>query len=390
MRICMIAYTHYATDSRVRREAEALASRGDLVDVVSLRKPREETIRKLVGVRVLQIWPGRYRGSSSVMYLASYAGFFVIASICTAVLHLRHRYQIVQVHTMPDFIVFAAVIPKILGAKIVLDVHDLMPELYQSKFGLDERHWLIRLIRWSERQSVRFAHKAIAVNETHLQTLIGHGTPGDKFTIVLNLPDPGLFSGSDTARNGGHRGFRVMYHGTIAARHGLAVAMHAVAVVSREIKDLTFQIVGEGDAIPELTELVNELNLMDCVEFKGAVALEKLAPLILEADIGVVPLLCDEFTRNMLPVKLLEYVALGLPVVCSKTETIAAYFDDSMLQYFAPGDADGLAEGILALYRSPTRRNQLAENARQFNREHNWATEKLNYCHLIDQLANEA
>jgi len=387
MRICMIAYTHYPSDSRVRREAEALASRGDAVDVLSLRKPGEKAIDRLAGVRVLQVWAGRYRGSNPVIYLASYFAFFTLAMIYATVLQLRHHYQIVQIHTMPDFMVFAAIVPKVLGAKVILDVHDLMPELYQSKFGLGEQHWLIRLILWTERQSVRFADRAIAVNRTHLQTLIDHGNPGRKFVIILNVPDPGLFRESALARSNGHRGFRVMYHGTVAVRHGLAVALHAIAAVKDEIEGLTFRIVGEGDALADLVKLASELKLTESVEFRGAVPLEHLAPLILEADIGVVPLLSDQFTRNMLPVKLLEYVALGLPVICSRTDTIAYYFDDSMVQFCSPGNVGQLAEAILSLYRSQSKRAQLAMEAGQFNRKHNWAAEKLRYCQLIDELA---
>ena len=94
---------------------------------------------------------------------------------------------------MPDFLVFSALGPKLLGAKVILDVHDLMPELYASKFGLPESHWIIRALKWVERLSVRFADAAVAVHQPHLDALVAHGNPADKFTIVMNLPDPDMF-----------------------------------------------------------------------------------------------------------------------------------------------------------------------------------------------------
>ncbi|HUV67648.1 MAG TPA: glycosyltransferase family 4 protein [Sedimentisphaerales bacterium] len=386
-RICMVAYTHYPTDSRVRREAEALVDRGDSVDVICLGKNNDERVRVLNGVRLIQLSVVRYRGSSAIMYLVNYFLFFTSASISLTHLHLKNRYQIIQVHTMPDFMVFVAMIPKLLGAHVILDVHDLMPELYQSKFGLDETHWLIRLITWMERCSIGFADKAIAVHTPHLDTLICHGNPAGKFIILLNLPDPKIFANRSRVNCRNDSGFKLIYHGMVAERHGLKVAVWAVSRVRRDIQGLEFKIVGEGDGIPGLIELVNELGLTDCIEIsKGYVPMEELVPIILDADVGIVPILNDAFTRYMLPVKLLEYIALGKPVICSRTATIEAYFDDSMVQYSRCGDAAELAEHIRVLYCNPDKREQLRANADKFNREYNWERQKQFYYELVDGL----
>jgi glycosyltransferase involved in cell wall biosynthesis len=389
-RICMVAYTYYPTDSRVRREAEALVDRGDTVDVISLRKMGQDMVRSLHGVRVIQLLVGRYRGPSASMYLVSYCLFFMVASVRLALLHLTNPYQIIQVHTMPDFMVFVAMIPKLLGAKVLLDVHDLMPELYQSKFGLPEIHWLIRFITWVERRSIGFAHRAIAVHKPHLEALVRHGNPAEKFIILLNLPDPKLLATNrPLADSRKDSSFKVIYHGMVAERHGLKVALRAIASLREEIKGLSLVIAGEGDGLPSLIELVKELELTDCVELKGFVPLEDLAPTILDADVGIVPILLDDFTKYMLPVKLLEYVALGKPTICSRTETIEAYFDDSMVLYFTPGNAEELANNIRLLHRDPDRRERLSANADRFNQEHTWEREKRIYYELIDDLVGE-
>ena len=388
-RICMVAYTAYTKDTRVRREAEALVDRGDVVDVICLREKGEE-IRRFNGVSLFQVRTGRYRGSSATKYLAKYFQFFVAASLRLAFLHLKKPYEIIQVHTMPDFMVFTAIIPKLLGAKVILDVHDLMPELYQSKYGLYKSHWLIRFITWMERRSVGFAHRAIAVHKPHLDALLGHGNPAGKFIVLLNLPDPKIFSNRTGAGSASDNSFRLIYHGTLAKRHGLRVALRALPHVKKEIKDLNFQIVGVGDDLPYLIDLVGELDLTDCVSISdGWLPKEELVPVILNADMGIVPTLNDDFTKYMLPTKLLEYVALGIPVICSRTQTVEAYFDDSMIQYVEPADANDLAERILDLYRNPGKRGMLTANAERFNRDYSWEVHKQRYYRLIDDLRRQ-
>jgi glycosyltransferase involved in cell wall biosynthesis len=282
--------------------------------------------------------------------------------------------------------VFVALVPKLLGAKVVLDVHDLMPELYQSKFGLPETHWLIRFITWTERRSVKFADKAIAVHQPHLDVLVRHGNLADKFIVLLNLPDPRIFGAQARVGSRNGPGFELIYHGTVSERHGLGVAVQAVSIARDEIPGLRLRIIGAGDAMQDLTALVGRLGVTDCVCLEGAVPLEALPGAIGDADVGIVPLLYDDFTRIMLPAKLLEYVALGKPVICSRTSTIEAYFDDSMVLYVTSGDAKELAEGIRFLYEHPEKREQLIASADRFNREYDWQRQKQLYYSLLDDL----
>jgi len=389
VRVCMVAYTHYPTDSRVRREAEALIERGDTVDVICLGNKGEENPEYFNGVRMIKIEIGRYRGSNPITYLASYLQFFFITLFRLANLHLKNGYQVIQVHTMPDFMVFTAIFPKLRGAKVLLDVHDLMPELYQSKFGYNAKHPIIRFISWMECQSIAFANQAISVHKPHLAALCSHGNPAEKFTILLNLPDMKIFSQSNASQPQTDSKLQLIYHGTVAKRNGLEIAIRAVLILKGDLKNLSLRIIGDGDDILRLIALVNELQLQDIVKIdKGMVPLEQLVPIIQNADVGIVPILYDEFTKYMLPVKLLEYVALGKPVICSRTETIEAYFDNSMVQFSPPGNILELADAIRFLYENLKRREELITNADKFNQDYSWDKQKRIYYQLIDNLAN--
>ena len=383
-KICMLAYTYYASDPRVRREAEALAARGDEVDFICLRECGGAMRCDYGGVRLHPIGSGKYQGNSRLAYMIQYAGFLIRSFWTLSVLYLKNGYDIIQVHTMPDFLVFAALLPKLAGAKVILDVHDLMPELHVCKFNSNPRRFSVRLIGWLERRSIAFADRALAVHVPQLNTLVGHGNPAGKFTVIMNVPDNRIFY-----KNGGRKPdskFRLIYHGTLARRHGLEVALHALRLARAKIPDIELVVIGTGDNLPRIKALADELDLRECVRFLGKMPVEELPAHLRQADAGIVPLLYDSFTRHMLPLKLMEYVGMGIPVIASRTETIQTYFNDKMVRYCKPGDAQELAAAILEFYQDPEKRRQFAHNASGFNDSFNWGREKFRYYAVVDSL----
>jgi glycosyltransferase involved in cell wall biosynthesis len=385
-RVCMIVLTDYPADTRVRREAEALAARGDEVVVICPHTPALGDRREISGVRLHPVRSSRSSASDRpIHYLARYGTFMAAASVAALRLHLRRRYDVVHVHTMPDVLVYCAAGPKLLGAKVVLDVHDLMPELYRSKFQLDDSHTVIRALRFLERRSVAYADRAIAVHDPHLDALVAHGCERDRFTVVMNVPDTMLFQRRERAPD--PPPFTLVYHGMIGRRNGLDVAVRAVAQARAEVPGLALRIVGDGDDADRIEDLIRELGVGDIVTLhRGLFPIEDLLPLLREATVGVVPILDDAFTRIMLPVKLLEYTALGLPVIVSSTDTVRAYFDDSMVCFTEPGDAGALARRIVELHGDAGRRAALAAGAARFGEEHSWEMERSRYYELIDEL----
>lgn len=382
----MVAYTGYR-DTRIRKEARALVERGDVVDFICMGGEKNQVPEFDDGIRIIKLTCRRYKGSSTIMYLMSYMHFFFVSLFNLGRLHLEDSYQIIQVHTMPDFMVFVSIIPKLMGAKVILDVHDLMPELYQSKFGYTENHLLIRFITWIERLSIGFADRAIAVSKPHLDVLLQHGNPAEKFSILLNVPDARYFFPASEKKLENTPGLELVYHGTIAMRYGLDTAIMAVAALRGTLHGLKLTIIGNGEDIKRLFDLVAELGLQESVSIKKGWFLQAdLVPLIRKGDVGIVPILDDEFTKHTLPTKLLEYVSLGMPVICSRIETVEKYFDDSMVQYFSAGSVTDLAEKITYLYQNPDRRAELVTNANEFNLIYNWENQKKSYYQLIDGL----
>jgi glycosyltransferase involved in cell wall biosynthesis len=379
----MVVFNDYVWDPRVRREAEALVERGDSVNCICLSR---EHIINLHGVQLFYLSGTKYRGASRLPLVFQYIRFFCYAFFKVAIEHLRSPYDVVQVHTMPDFLIFTALIPKLLGAKVVLDVHDLMPELYMAKYGAGPRSWMVRFITWMELRSVSFANRAIAVHKPHLDALAEHGNDPDKFSILLNVPDHRIFKRHGRPPQQGGK-FRLIYHGTLPRRAGLDVAIRAVAHARKEIPNLHFLIIGSGDAREKLVRLVTDLDLTGCVEFMPAMRVEELPALISQTDLGIVPYMADAFTRYVLPTKLLEYAAVGIPAICSRLSTVEAYFDSSMVAFFEPGDEVELAGEIVRMHRNPALRQALAARAGRFTELYNWPEQRKVYYQLVDSLA---
>jgi len=384
--VLSIALTNYPADARVRVEAEALVARGMRVDVICPWTPSLEGRRSIEGVDIHPVGTReRQNELSPLAYVRRDVTFVARAALTALRLHLRSRYDVVQVHTMPDYLVAAAVLPKVLGAKVVLDVHDLVPELYAAKFGVDESSLIIKLMRLVERCCIGFADHALAVHGPHLEALVRHGNRESKFSIVMNTPDTRLFTRRQEPSLSGP--FVLLYHGTVSRRQGLETAIRAVEIARQTYDDIELLIIGEGDDIERLKGIIDARGLGEAVRIEGVRPIEQLEPFFARASAGIVPFEDNLFTRYMLPVKLLEDVALGLPVISSQTPTIRAYFDDTMISFVRPGDAADLAAKILALRRDPKLRESLVRNADTFLDRYAWDRESDRYHELIESLA---
>ncbi len=388
-RHCMIVHKYYPQDIRVRRQSQALQAKGIQVDVICLRPPGAPARATIDGVQAIRV-PLRLRSNvGAAIQLVEYLVFFLLASLTLAWHHLRNPYDVVQIHNLPDFLVFVALIPKLTGARVLLDLHDLMPEFYQARFGRSSKNSLVRLVVLQEKISCRFANHVLTVTEFWRQTLISRGVPEEKCSVVMNLADPEIFhpinSEDERPKQNGH--FRLIYHGYMPERYGLDLVLIAMDRVRSDIPGIHFTLIGGGEHLETLKQMAKELHLIDShVEFHSSMPVEQLPPIIARADAAVVPYKDDVFTDTLLPTKLMEYAAMGLPAIVSRTSVISMYFDESMVRFFAPGDADELAKCLLELNSDRSRLAQMTEGINQFNLKYNWLKVSGEYVALVRKL----
>jgi len=388
--ICMIAYTKYRYDLRVRREAETLVAMQEY-DVSFLTLKSGDIPKKYVqdGVNVIELNSIPYKGKNKSKYLVSYSKFLVLSFIaCTRLLFTRNL-DIVHIHNMPNFLVFVAVIPRLFGKKIILDIHDSVPETYAAKFG-NKSNVLFKLLCLEESLCCRFVQKIICVNHPQRDALIKRGVPAQKIEISMNVPDPKRFSLK--ANNKGMTkcltNFKLVYHGTLAKRLGIDLTIQAVARLVDKIPGLEFHIFGEGDDAEEFIELSKSLGVERYVIFNKIVPVDSLVTTLEGMHLGVVSNRKNIATELMLPVKMLEYVVLNIPVVAPRLKTIQYYFTEEMVSYFEPENIDSMVDAILELYHDESRRKRQVQMARKFLDQYGWEKHKMDLINLYKSLSS--
>jgi len=383
----MVVYTHYPTDARVRREAETLAAAGFRVICFTNRRAAAPTPYELSGVEVRELNVAKYRGKSASAYIASYLRFLLNASAACLALKMRGRLDAVHVHNLPDFLVFAGVLPRFGGSKVVLDVHDSVPETFASKFST--RALPFRLLCLEERVSTFAAHKVICVNHPQRDALVARGLPLSKTFVSMNVPDNRLFArqsepGAPTPSNGR---LDLVYHGTMADRLGVDLVITAIDRLRERIPCLHLHLWGQGDDLTSYQDLVRDLHLQERVHFKPeGVPLDELPPLLRTMHVGVVGNRRSIATDLMLPVKLMEYVALGLPAVVPRLRTIEHYFTDDMVSYYQPENVASMADSIFRLHCRPHLRAEQARRADTFLGRFGWDIQGPNLTAFYRQL----
>jgi glycosyltransferase involved in cell wall biosynthesis len=384
----MVVHAYYPVgETRVEREALALVAQGIEVDVICLKSIGEPRVELEDGVQVYRLPVGRNRGKGLLIQAIEYLSFFILAFLQLTNLHRKKRYDVVQVHNLPDFLVFVALIPKLTGSKVILDLHDLMPEFYSELYGCPMESLAVGIIRWQERISCRFADHIITVTELWRQALIDRGQPKNKVSVVMNVADSHIFypEAANHVQEEDH--FRLIYHGIMGYRHGLDLVLRAIHQLRGEAPDIYLTLHGWGDERNALEKLADELELNGQVQFsETGVPARDLPKLLMTADLAVVPYRNGPFTGGILPTKLMEYAAMGIPAIAARTPAIDAYFDESSVLFFTPGDVDELAACILALYNNRPQLAKLAHNILKFNDFYNWSKISADYVSLVGQL----
>ncbi len=397
-RIAMVSSTYYVADPRIRRQAEALLAHGYAVDVICQRQAGEAPAEDVAGVRVYRVGGVRYRGQSLVQYARVYGGFFLAALALLTRLQRRHGYAAVQVYSMPEALIFTAIAPKLAGVPLIYDAGDLTTELYAAKFGDRAVPLVAAAFQFQERVCLRLADLVVTVHEDYRQRVMARGVPADRIVVAMNLPDerlfhPGLRQAPGALPPGferpadGPQPFILVNHGSWVARYGTDLSVEAVALLRDRIPELRLLVYGDGDLRPRLTELVERLDLRDRVYLAPHyLPVESMPGRLAAADAGIVPSRRDAFTETMLPNKLLEYLALGLPTVVTRTRTVAAHVPDNVVEYCAPGDVADLARAIERIWRDAGRRQALSRAAIEFSAAHRWSDAAARYAAAVDAL----
>jgi len=388
----MLAHSFYPSDVRIRREASALRDAGWEVDVFCLRKPGEGARERVDGVDVYRVPVGRHRGSR-LRYAVEYGLAFVALGASAARRTRSRRYAVVQVHTLPDFLVFAATPAKWLGARVLLDMHEIAPEFYRQKYGVGPRHPMVRLLGALEQASLGFADAALTVSEDLRDRFVERGADPERIALVTNSADERLFpaaTGEYLTRGDVAAPLQLVYHGSLLPYYGIDLLIRALAVVGGRWP-FTVELYGGGEAAEALRALAEECGVSSSVRFHGLVPQERLAGVLQRAGAGIVPTRPGPMLDLSLSNKLLEMACIGMPIVASALPSYRRHLGETAALYMAPGDLSALASALNRLAGLGVReRAALAASASAAYGRWRWELQRVTYLDVVERLRSGA
>jgi len=388
-RVCMVTYSFYEIDSRVMRYAEALAQRGYEVEVFALRRPGTPRQERINGVSVCRLQERIFNEQRVFTYGWRTLNFLLKAFVRVAARDLRTKFDLVHVHTVPDFLIFAALVPRLRGTPVILDIRDVLPEFYASKFKASKDSWGFRFLCQVERLSAKLSSHVIVAGTDWEARLLSRSVGPGKSTTIINVPDRSIFKHTSTSNVAREGTCLLLYHGTLNWHQGLDTAIRAFAKIKDSVPEAEFHIYGDGPSKPELSALIRDCQLQNRVKIFDRIPVREIASVLETVQLGIVPKRKDEFGNEAFSTKILEFMAMGVPVIVSNTKVDQAYFNSSLVRFFQAEDVEDLAANMLNLIQHPEIRTALAEQAMKFVANLDWDTKKLEYFTLIDMLMDK-
>ena len=397
--VCFLSFDFYP--SGLNRLAEALVENGCRVHVICLRGVGEPKHELSEGVEIHRLRLGRREPlrerASIARYLFDFNVFLVAASLKLLSLDVKRGFRVIQVSAPPDCLVFAALVPKLAGAKAVLHIREPMPELFGVLFEGWYRRLFVAAIELAEKLSVKFADRVITATREIRDTLGKRGADVNKISVVVSVPDERIFrldrydhladKIANIKREERRAGkFRVVYCGAIEERDGVDVMIRGLAALKNDIPGIELVLVGDGAYRGAAESLAIDLKVQDNVTFLGDVSFDARIEEILTADAAVVPPKKNSFTTLVHPKCLYQFVALQKPVVASRLGSLEAYFPDDTILYFDAGNADDLADKLKFVFGHPEEVAARVERTSEVYETYRWDREKRKYLGVYDSL----
>lgn len=380
-RVAMVTFSSYPSDPRPRRAINALLKEGMDVDLLCVADGTRPSREILDGLDVRRL-PIKNRRGGKLSYAYQYSVFILISSAILAMRSLRSRYDLVYVHNMPDILVLSALIPRMLGAKVILDLHDPMPELMTTIFKLDKSSVSVKLISRLEKWSIARVDRVVTVNIACKRIFGSRSCPPDKIAVVMNSPDEAIFPfraprSYQSEKSDPNQRLVVMYHGSLLERNGLDLAIDALAIAMRKVPNVELRIYGSTNPFFErVMASARRRGLDGSIRHCGRKSLEEIARAIEECDVGIVPNHRNTFTDINTPTRIFEYLAIGKPVIAPSTPGILDYFPNDSLLTFEPGNATDIARQIEYAAHNYQDAVRIAERGQQVYLKHTWKEQR--------------
>ncbi len=368
-RICMVVYSYYPKDQRVRREAETLRETGALVHIICARNENEMRFDIHNNISIYRVPLEIKRRGGYLGYFFRHLMFLLLSTALLTRLFIKYKYKVVHVHSIPDYEVFCAFVPKLFGAKIILDLHESMPEVFATRFDIPMDSKRVYIAKILEKVSVRFADFAISTSNSRKKILMER-TQKKYVAVIMNLPKRDIFKWRDMTdfieEKDLSESFIVSYIGGLNPERELDVVIRAVKYIEKKIPNIKFIFCGTGEKeyMASLQNLIKDLNLEKKVLYMGYVPQNDILNYVALSNIALSPY---KLHPNLNPVgstKIFEYLLVPKPVIVADYSANREEFKDLVL-FYRCSDYKSLGEKIFEVYENEEEFNKMAERAQE-------------------------
>ena len=385
-RVAIVVHAIVPGDPRVRRQSDALADAGYEVDILCLRQEGQPVEDRVDRARVIRLPIDRglvgFAG-----HLAEYVAFTTLATLRLAREHRRRRYDLVQVATVPDFLALAALPERLAGVPLLLDLHEDMPEFFRDRFRAPWLRPLVPVVEAVSRVAAAMSDEIITVHEPLRALSIERGVEPDRIGVVMNSADARLFDPSRHERRPfmADGRLKLIHHSNFQRIYGLDVAIDALSR-GRPDLDWTLDVYGDGPWRPRIEAAIDRTGTGDRVSLHGRVPMDDLPALLAAADIGLVPSLAEPYLEYSLSTKLLEYAAMGVPVIASDLATFRHHFTDAAMHFVPGSDPAAIARAVEERAADPVGSVAMGDEARRQVAAYDWEVQKARYLEIVGRM----
>lgn len=386
--VCHLLYEEYPRDPRVRRYVNALNESGEKCIVICSKKKNEKYFENIGSNLIYRIPVSKKRGSF-FLTLIEYLLFAWISSVLLLYLQLRYRFKIVHVHTLPDFLIFAALWNKIFGAKLILDLHEIFPELYMARTGAAHDSFKVKLLKFAEKYSIKLADVVITIHDNARDIFTSRNKNTDKkIFVVMNSVDPREFPHPAAPDE---NEFVIIYNGTIVKLLNLTMVIEALAKLKEQMppedfKKVVFRLYGDGPALNDILSLAETLGVTGKVQYMGYLQPADMRKEVLKTGVLILPPIKNIYSDLFYTIKLIETIYLKIPVIATRLNTYKRYYREDSLFYFNSGNVGELAERIKEVYYNKQLVKQKTASARADYDKLSWEIMRDRYLRIVEKL----
>jgi glycosyltransferase involved in cell wall biosynthesis len=326
-KVCHLFYEEFPRDPRVRRYVNALNESGIYCVVICSKKKRDRMFENWNGNAVYRIPVAKLRQSFIITFL-EYLIFTFLSLILISYLGIKYRFRVIHVHTLPDSLVFAAVFNKLFGAKLVLDLHEVFPELFTVRRPELENSFWVEILKFNEKISIKFADELITIHDNAKEIFIKRNKGiENKIHVIMNGVDPAEFKESQLSQT---EKFVIIYNGTINKILNLTMIVEALSVLKNKMKDndfdkIVFRLYGDGPSVDEILKLTKTLGVNDNVDYRGFIPPPEMRKEVLKSNVLILPPLKNIYSDLFYTIKLVEMIYLKIPVIATRLNKYKRY-----------------------------------------------------------------